>query len=332
MTRNLVSNVLGVLAVGSVSAFALADKPQLSPSGDATYVDAVPGIVVFDDVVLPTGCDQFVYNSGDSTVLNSGRTVGAPSGGDRWSVYQPVVLANDTTVCGIDLDGWYVTGNPPTFDIVIYPEGNPGEPDLGNPLSGGPIQLGVSGVVNWKSVDITPVLLTGGTTYYVGTDSGTNNDHWSAIYSEPSLSGMNSYSVRNGDFSSKFNANPIALRLRGESGPCLDMVVSKLVAGQSAQWDIDGAKPGSTVAVVWGLRPGSTPVNGAFGYCATFGIAGVNQNHLVGTAKADATGHVTVLKGSIPASARGLRVLTQAAERDTCPDECMSDVDTQTVQ
>ncbi len=122
-----------------------------------------------------------------------------------------------------------------------------------------------------------------------------------------------------------------ALSAAGGPSDCLTMTVSQLIAGQSAQWDVDGATPNSTVAIVWGTNPGQTTVNGQFGYCATFGIKGINQSKVIGIATADGGGHVTILKNQIPNSARGLRILSQAAERDTCKDECISNVDDQVV-
>ena len=121
--------------------------------------------------------------------------------------------------------------------------------------------------------------------------------------------------------------------LEVSAGPtdCLTMTVSPLIAGSSATWDISGASPNSKGAVVFGLNAGSTVINGQQGYCATFGIQGVNQNSLVGMWAADGSGNAQVQR-KIPGPAQGLTVLTQAAQRDTCPDECVSGVDTQVVQ
>lgn len=126
---------------------------------------------------------------------------------------------------------------------------------------------------------------------------------------------------------------PRSLAFKPGGGPsdCLTMVVSTLTGGQKATWDVSGATAGSLVAVVFGLQAGSTVVNGQLGFCATFGIKGVTQNSLVGKATADGAGNVSVMKG-IPAGATGLTVLTQAAERGTCPDECVSNLDSQVVQ
>jgi len=121
--------------------------------------------------------------------------------------------------------------------------------------------------------------------------------------------------------------------VRFEGGPtdCLTMTVSTLIAGQNASWDVSGATPGALVAVVYGLQPGSTVVNGQLGFCATFGIQGVTQNSVVGTQVADGAGNASINK-MIPRQAAGVTILTQAAEQGTCPNECMSGVDTQVVQ
>ncbi len=117
----------------------------------------------------------------------------------------------------------------------------------------------------------------------------------------------------------------------GEAAPCLDLTVSPLTAGQSATWEVTGATAGEQVAIVYGFQAGNTSVNGFAGYCADFGIQGVNQNKLICTKAADGTGYL-ICKKSIPGGAKGLHVLSQAAERNTCPDICMSNIDDQTVQ
>jgi hypothetical protein len=118
-----------------------------------------------------------------------------------------------------------------------------------------------------------------------------------------------------------------------EGGPsdCLTLTVTPLVAGTSATWNVSGATAGEQVAVVYGFQPGTTGVNGFAGYCATFGIKGVNQNKLICRKNADGAGNVSCRK-SIPAGVRGQRVLSQAAERNTCPAECVSNLDDQVVQ
>lgn len=329
MALKQLTSVVGICVLGSLSAVALADKPNLNVVGDETSVDVVNnGSIVIGDQVLPAACDQFVYDSGDSPVWNTGRTVGMPSG-DRWEVYQPVVFNDDVTVCGIDVDGWYVTGVPDTFEVGIYPDDGSGNPDLGNRLTFGDIKLGVSGMVNWKSVDVDPVCLTAGETYYIGTMSAGN--HWSAIYRD-CPNGLPSFSVKNGDFSSKFGSTTTAMRLRGTSGcgSCLDLTVNTLVSGSVGTWDVSGATPGAEVAVVYGHNPGSTIINGYAGYCADFGINGVGPRQVICRKIADGAGNIACRK-TLPNGISGVRVLSQAAERDTCPDTCMSNIDDQIV-
>ncbi len=108
------------------------------------------------------------------------------------------------------------------------------------------------------------------------------------------------------------------------------MVVDPLVAGSAADWAVSGATAGEQVAIVYGFSPGSTVVNGFAGYCASFGIAGVNQNRVLCTKSADGGGNILCTK-KIPSGMRGRRLLTQAAERNTCRDECMSNLDDQTI-
>jgi len=128
-------------------------------------------------------------------------------------------------------------------------------------------------------------------------------------------------------------AAPLGITVKPGGGPtdCLTMTVSTLTAGQNASWDVSGATPGSLIAVVFGFQPGSTIINGQLGFCATFGIKGVSQNKIVGTAVADGSGNTSIVK-KIPANTNGITVLTQAAEQNTCPNECVSNLDTQVVQ
>ncbi len=118
--------------------------------------------------------------------------------------------------------------------------------------------------------------------------------------------------------------------VEGGAGDCLDMDVSNLVAGLSAVWDVSGATPGEQVAIVYGFGAGSTVVSGTFGYCATFGIRGVNASQVICRKNADGSGNVSCKK-SIPSGTSGRTVLTQAAERNTCKDECVSNLDTQVI-
>jgi len=113
--------------------------------------------------------------------------------------------------------------------------------------------------------------------------------------------------------------------------PCLSLDVSQLIGGRSATWDVSGAQPGSEVAVVFGFQPGETMVSGTFGYCATFGIDGVSPNRVICRQVADGSGNISCQR-NIPQAAVGRRVLSQAAERGTCPEECTSGLNDQTVR
>ncbi len=112
---------------------------------------------------------------------------------------------------------------------------------------------------------------------------------------------------------------------------CLTLEVSELQAGSAASWSVSGATPNTQVAIVYGHQSGETFVNGFAGYCADFGIRGVNQNRLICAKASDGAGNLSCKK-TIPSGAGGLHVLSQAAERDTCPDVCMSNLDDQVVQ
>ncbi len=113
-------------------------------------------------------------------------------------------------------------------------------------------------------------------------------------------------------------------------GSCLDLRVSKLVASQQATWDVSGATPGEQVGIVYGFQPGTTGVNGSFSYCATFDIKGVNATKVVCKKNADGAGTISCTK-TIPGNLSGARLLTQAAERNTCPKECVSNLDDQII-
>ncbi len=112
---------------------------------------------------------------------------------------------------------------------------------------------------------------------------------------------------------------------------CLTLTVDQLFAGKDATWTVSGAVPSRTVLLVYGHRPGRTVLNGLAKYCADFGIKGVNQSRVLCRKRADYMGRI-VCKKWIPEGMSGLRVLTQATQRGTCPTPCMSNVDDQIVE
>lgn len=111
---------------------------------------------------------------------------------------------------------------------------------------------------------------------------------------------------------------------------CLNLTVSNLVGGGKARFNVTCAADGEHVAVVYSLQLGQTLVSGTAGYCATFGLKGVSASKLV-TQGTVVNGTFSGTKG-IPANASGLTVHFQAAQRDTCPAECVSNVASEVVQ
>jgi len=111
---------------------------------------------------------------------------------------------------------------------------------------------------------------------------------------------------------------------------CLTLAVNNLVGGEQARFEVTGAPDGEVVAIVYSLRLGQTVVSDQFGYCATFGLGGVNQSSLI--AQGAVAGGSFQAQRRVPANASGVTVHFQSAQRGTCPDECLSEVVTQVVQ
>ena len=114
---------------------------------------------------------------------------------------------------------------------------------------------------------------------------------------------------------------------------CLSLSVSNLVAGERAVIRLHGGTPGVNAVTVYGTQPGQTVVDDVFGYCATFAIRGVSQSRVLGGLNRtfDANGEIT-FGVNIPGNVSGLDVLFQSAERDACPEECVSNLVELTVQ
>ncbi len=162
----------------------------------------------------PQGCDNAFYDSGDSSVFNTGRTVGTSS---DWQVYQPFMLTADYTICAIATDGWYVTGSPSTFRGSIFAD-NAGTPDVANELTGADFQLLGSGSPHFVKQPANPVCLRANTLYYFGARA--TGSHWSAIYFDTVNGGslMQSFSIMGGNFGTRYSAPEICLRLYGDQG------------------------------------------------------------------------------------------------------------------
>ncbi len=114
---------------------------------------------------------------------------------------------------------------------------------------------------------------------------------------------------------------------------CITLIISNLVAGKTAIFTILNGTPGAKAITLVGFKPGKTTIDGALGYCATFGFKITNPNQILGGTNRtfDQNGKIT-FHLDIPNKTTGLNVLFQAAHRSTCPDECMSNLIQTTVQ
>lgn len=123
------------------------------------------------------------------------------------------------------------------------------------------------------------------------------------------------------------------IRMKVEmASACLDLSVTTLVAGQAATWDIGAATPNAQVAVVYGFNPGHTVLENYWtNWCADFGIEGVNGRRVICLTFANRNGTASC-RAFVPKGTTGIRILSQATERNNCPDPCMSNSDDQIVQ
>ena len=114
---------------------------------------------------------------------------------------------------------------------------------------------------------------------------------------------------------------------------CLDLKVDNLVGGKSATFTLSYGIPGAKAATVYGTDPGRVSFDNYAGYCATFGIAGVTQDKVLGGLRRrfDTNGEI-IFKLKIPENRSGQRLFFQSAQHGTCPDECMSNLVEMVVQ
>ncbi len=116
----------------------------------------------------------------------------------------------------------------------------------------------------------------------------------------------------------------------GEVVSCLTLEVDELVAKGSADFIVSGAVDGEVIAIFYSLRLGRTVFKHQFGFCATFGLRGVKESKLVGQGKISNGSYVKRI-GFVP-NIPGLTVHFQAAQKRTCPYECMSTVVSRVIQ
>jgi len=112
---------------------------------------------------------------------------------------------------------------------------------------------------------------------------------------------------------------------------CLDLHISNLAAGSDMIIDVTEGTPKSKLVVLWGENDGSfIKDNGT--WCVDFGFqvpSGKITSRIVTQGQFNSAG-MYYSQRHIPDSTSGMRIRFQAAERDTCPDSCMSNIiDTQ---
>lgn len=118
----------------------------------------------------------------------------------------------------------------------------------------------------------------------------------------------------------------------GPDFDCLTLTVTNLVAGQMADFDVCGAVPGEDIAVLYSRSTGSFDRKGN-GWCVNFGIR-IPSNPwaaFVCGGVADESGCISEEVFVTP-TAKGQTIYFQAAQRNTCPDYCMSNIVIETVQ
>jgi len=118
-----------------------------------------------------------------------------------------------------------------------------------------------------------------------------------------------------------------------DAAACLDMTIDNLVGGETAFFTVTGGQPGNRTAVLWGTGGSPSVFQDVNGWCATFGFDVKLKNRevrIVGSNVFDANGE-SVMQRQIRSEHSGLEILFQAAERGTCPGECMSEVVSETI-
>jgi len=131
-------------------------------------------------------------------------------------------------------------------------------------------------------------------------------------------------------FLGKLGVNQIAgADLEQVAISCLDLTVDNLIGGQTATLTVSRGTPGERVVVAWG-KPGSTEstFDNVNGWCATFGFDikfNGRKSNIIKVGTFDQNGILTIIR-AVSTDRTGLDLLLQAAERNTCPDQCMSNI------
>ncbi len=114
---------------------------------------------------------------------------------------------------------------------------------------------------------------------------------------------------------------------------CLNLVVSNLIAGQKASFNVTRGTPGAKAITVFGTQPGKTTIENYGNYCATFGIKNINPNRVIGPInhRFDTNGLIR-FKIEIPPHLAGQQLYFQSAQQNTCPQQCTSNLIQKTIQ
>ncbi len=109
---------------------------------------------------------------------------------------------------------------------------------------------------------------------------------------------------------------------------CLELKVDQMQRGETSTFRISRGTPGRRVGLIYGTARGTTYVIEQLQFCADLGIRGVRRNHLLSSAdlRMDAAGNAEVAVQIPVGLAEGRRLLFEAAQAGTCPDECSSRV------
>lgn len=113
----------------------------------------------------------------------------------------------------------------------------------------------------------------------------------------------------------------------------LALCVDPLVAGQPVNLSVSYGTPSEDVVILWSTSLGNSSASTG-SWCVDFGIdvpLGNPASRMVALGPFDSQGEYQVLR-NVPASASGLTIHMQAAERNACPDSRMSNIVTQVVQ
>jgi len=115
------------------------------------------------------------------------------------------------------------------------------------------------------------------------------------------------------------------------ASPCLTLSSGTLVSGESTWFSVEDGAAGEVVAVLYSFSDGSFIANDG-DWCVDFGLDIPDPySRIVVQGTLGIDGSFTDFR-SIPGGSSGMTVKMQAAQAGTCPDPCMSEIMTKTIQ